>query len=212
MMLDMSDRYIKWLAGFFEGDSKIGIKDSKLAITFNDGENSRIHEYIKDLLGYGELGEDGDYLKLVGSDCTSFLALVSKYLVSPKKTELLNRYDHITNLPVFAMHVPTLDWLVGLWDADGNSKKDITISISKADYHLLWVIQQTWGGYLFPQYPGNIPRWSLAPTKENRSRCLEIASYIVENSKNEGKRLKLQERVVEFKVVEELCDAKGCNT
>jgi len=196
MLGSLDNKQKQWLAGFFEGDGKVGVAGNELTITFDEEGNQGIQRYIGNLLGCDMLGNDG--IRLVGSDCTDFLTCISGFLVSSKRTEQLNRYRQLLGLPESVMHVPTLDWLVGNWDANGSSKSakrgGVSISVSNSDTLLLYVIRQTFGGYQYGN--GNyFPFWQLASAGSRSPRFSEVVNYLVENSKNEPRRLKLKERL-----------------
>lgn len=195
----------QWLAGFFEGDSTLKAVGGYPLVSFNEAENQPMHEFIRDSFQLGSLGPG--HLNVTGADLTRLLSVVADYLVSPNRVDKLNEYYSFGVVHrSFSYHLPSLDWLVGMWDANGSSSWDGTylskISVSSKDTHMLSLIRSSFGGGVYTSNGNAVPVWHLTPTELERGNFLEVASYIVEASKNEPRRGKLEERLAAMEVKE----------
>jgi len=199
MKSELSSKFTGWLAGFWEGDGLFEIRGDRMVARFTDSDNLDIHRYIYKVLSRGEYG-DGLGLRLYGEDCVYLISLISNSLVSPKRLDKINRWGckELESLLPIKQSTPTLDWLVGNWDANGSSCSDdsypVKISISSSDEALLSILKDTFGGN-YNKSSGNFPRWRMFPSVTERNRFLSIAKYLVENAKKEDKRLRLEERL-----------------
>lgn len=184
----------EWLVGFWEGDGHFEYVNKVYLATLDEVDNKEQNRYAYEILGYGEYS-DGLGLRLQDDNCLKFLSLIENNLVSPKKVRKLN--SAFPNR--FICHKPTLDWLVGNWDANGSSNCDkvypAKINISSSDVELLAILKFIFSGSYSDGSSGYFPRWRIIPTVADRDRFFEIAGYLIYNSKKGDKRIRLARRV-----------------
>jgi len=197
-------KFLEWLAGHWEGDGRLELRDLNLVVNFHDSDNRDIHRYIYNILGFGFLGDN--YLEFTDSDCHRFLDLVLPKLVSYSRASQVVRYSKYSRVKEVNLVDSTLDWLVGFWDANGSSGEGRglpTIGVSSMDNWLIQTLTSKFGGRLHSRLCSRngdkIFTWRLWDSVSNHSKLEFLINYLIANSKNEKRVRKLQDKLINYK-------------
>ena len=148
----MTLSFLKWLAGFIDGDGTFHFyiykaKDGNYrcpTISIAQKERSAL-DYIKQQIGFGNIcyikSSECWYYEVSGIKRVSYLVnLVGKYIMTNKKQNQVHTlaYNNICKLPKFQNKI-SYAWLAGLWEADGWT------SLQKCYYKSKMYSYITWG-------------------------------------------------------------------
>lgn len=161
----MTEEQEQWLAGFWEGDGScgnylnksLGLVIPKITITQKD---RRVLEHIKDMLGFGNIARQTNSYNLVISSwrprCARVFELLCRYVVGQQSVNKINSVFEEFGLSVRArQHEPTLPWIAGFFDAEGNvdwcaTHDAIKAYFSQKELTILESTQELVGGTLRP--------------------------------------------------------------
>jgi len=191
---------LEWLVGFWEGDGGIDTKTRSTTIRFYQ-KDIELLEKIQSLVGGGYISRGGGIHELSFNGAERSLPFIKKFrelVVSFDKCEKLKKALTLLEFSNGVKeHEPTIPWIVGFFDAEGNSTltagSTIRIGFTQKDIKVLEKIKEIVGGNLTQE----IGAWSL------NLRVEEIKNFLPHYLKyyyNNQKRNKL--------VVELLCLAQ----
>jgi len=192
----MNEQEKQWLTGFTEGDGSVGLylqNQLTLRVSFSQKERD-VLEYVQSLTQRGHFQQHhrGGFItnhqswtfSFYGKSCEPLLTTFSKYVVSKHFQERLNVTLIYLKLPPAVLHEPTLDWLIGFFDAEGSSSNKPSIDIGQKERDVLVAIKTKFGGNIRPH--NNTHVWYL-----NGNKARELAHAIVTKSHNPTKAERL---------------------
>lgn len=201
----------RWLVGFFEGDGYLRYgshgKDYSVVNAVLAQKDVSVLEYVKDVLGYGNMNRRKDgvtNLQFWGKQrCLPILEGLVKYCVTKHKLAQLS--DTLTKMGITAkptLHAPTLDWIVGFWDAEGSSSLTgpahvvLNINIVQADIEVLTSVRNFLGYGSIYTTKNNPPSGNaIHRLSFHNEHAYELAGVLLEKSKCLGKRTRLSDNL-----------------
>lgn len=184
------------ITGFWEGDGTLS-RRKRLVISFSQRTPDVLYQ-TQEVLEAGTVWytrkRNMHCFSLCGDQALNLLKLLSKHVVCPQRVEQLNKILKKLNLPRTQMHLPTPNWFIGFWDAEGcshtnsNWKSSCLISVAQKDKRPLQAIREMFGfGHVYPsQFAWEVNTYD----EENFTR---VANLLLEKSLNEPKKRKLEE-------------------
>ena len=181
----------QWLTGFTEGDGGIYLTHSQryLRVFFGQKEREPL-DYICSLLSGGNIYHSGATFRLEYNN-RSYAYLVevfARHVISTSFCERLNIILEFLKLPSTTLHIPTLDWFVGFWDAEGSSSNQVSIDLTQKERNVLDTVKTEFGGSI-SRNPNGGHQWrlsergarKLAPEIERRSHNPQKLELLLSN-------------------------------
>ena len=184
----LTDSEEQWLTGFTEGDGSISLQSRKYPKIFYGQKERHPLDHIQSLLDAGKIHEYNTKYTLAYCKrnlTTLLLSVFAKHIVSEHYCANLNITLKVLNLPPATQHEPTLDWLIGFWDAEGSSGTQPSINASQKEKDVIDKIKATFGGSIDIQSNG-VYRWRLTG-----SRARTLAETIATKSHNPSRTERL---------------------
>jgi len=183
----MNTQEEQWLTGFWEGDGSAFISaQGQLTVNFSQMERT-ILEYVDSLTEGGRFNAGAhniSMLQFYGLKCIPLLAIFARHVVSKHSIERLAKLSGA--LEALISHTPTIEWLIGFFDAEGWPGRQPSLAIEQKERGVLDKIVISFGGSVYLYHQGTSYRWFLSG---NEAR--ELAHEIVKRSHNpiKGKRV-----------------------
>lgn len=164
----MTEQHLRWLTGFTEGDGSVSVLIQKgrthTRVAYGQKDRQPL-DFITTLFD-GNVHKTKIQHELV-YDWSRSVPLIKVFIgrtVAEHFTKRLNIALDFLNLPKSGYATPTIDWLVGFWDAEGWSTNNPELCIEQKEHHVLDKIQRAFGGTLALYKHHNRPcyRWYIA--------------------------------------------------
>ena len=180
-----SSQLEEWLTGFWEGDGTYGRESHTIGM---------YQRYPQVLLDIAEELECGLVIPMgkmwhiyfSTTQTETLLEIFSRHLVCPKRLRQLDTPFGDLGLTA-SLHIPTRDWFVGFWDAEGHSYSGGSswhLGVSQKDKYVLEAIRGLWNfGEVWEA------SWSWRVSKEEERRA--VGDFLLRYSRNTRKKLKL---------------------
>ncbi len=177
---EMNTQEEQWLTGFWEGDGSAFISArGQLTVNFSQMERT-ILEYVDSLTEGGRFNTGAHNISMLqfhGLKCIPLLAIFARHVVSKHSIERLAKLSGA--LEALVPRVPTTDWLIGFFDAEGWPGRQPSLAIEQKERDVLDKIVASFGGSVHLYHQGTSYRWFLGG---NEAR--ELAHKIAGRSHN----------------------------
>lgn len=157
----MDIQFEQWFTGFCEGDGHLRIVNGRYPkILIGQSEREPLDYVVSHFETRLPIYHSSQYqLIALGRKCVPLLEVLARHVVCKHFLEKLNVLLDLVGLPLTVLHEPSLDWLVGFWDAEGTSDRTPAISIVQKEQGVIEAIGDMFGGSV--RAAGNYWRWTL---------------------------------------------------
>jgi len=196
----MTKQEEQWITGFAEGDGSVGVyHNNQPEVKFNQKERN-VLDYISSIASGGHIyrhsPSDTYQMSYMGSHCMELLTIFSKHVVSEHFLQRLNYAPPFASLPLTTKHEPTLDWVIGFWDAEGtsqNARAGLHITIEQMQRDVLDTLQKLYKGGISRHKSMNSFQWRVYCTTAR-----DLTTAILERSHNPTKTAQLHRHIEEY--------------
>jgi len=149
----MNTQEEEWLTGFAEGDGYIGLNYRNRPLVDFEQKERDVLDSINSLVDNGRIYPSHKctawHLRFNGEYCIPLLKVFSRHIVGERFLERLNVVLDVIGHPRVTCRRPTLDWLVGFWDADGTSSNLPNIKIVQKERSVIDAVAEGFGGNIY---------------------------------------------------------------